>query len=600
MELQHETVCRECIIRRNPGAVMMYGGKHVPDPTPFTTLRAGDLAAFAKLGIGEDLLHAAGVERVTDAEARERYGIVAPVSEDMAGLIFPYYAPETGYRSTARLRRDHPEMDEDGKPLKKYVAAYGDRHRLYYPPGAEANYKDGSIPVVLVESEKASLSLSAWTERSGRHLLVLGMGGCWGWRNTHQERNERGVLVDVKGEVFDLTYLADREVYVLLDANVTENDKVRFAETGLIAALKKRNSRVHLCRLPQTKGVNGPDDYIAVAGDEAMAAVLDSAKVTDSRPRILLPGDDRLVSDVARELGERLRGTIYSHGNEIVFPRRGLLQPVSSAFFRTLVERHLVCQRRRKDSTEAEMTMSDDHARVILASDQFVEQLQPLERVNTCRLPVLREGGRIELLPEGYDAATHTLTRSQIEYRDNMTLDEATALLIDDLYSEFEWNDQGRSLAIALAGSLTLYAAHLLPAKTLRPCFIVTKNAEGAGGTTLLRLITAPVLGEIQMKARPATDDEMRKHLTALVRIGSLALAFDNVSGHLKSPALEAFLTSIFWGDRLLGSNTLVSGPNLATVFITGNGLTISPDMARRSLVTELHQSYERPGERTF
>jgi hypothetical protein len=324
------------------------------------------------------------------------------------------------------------------------------------------------------------------------------------------------------------------------------------------------------------------------------------SKPADPRPRILVPGDDRLVSDVAKELGERLQGTLYIHGDEVVIPRHGLLHPVSPAFFRTLVERHLVCKKRRRDFTEADVTMSDDHARAILASDHFAERLQPLERVNTCRLPVFREGARIELLPEGYDAATRTLTRSVIEYREDMTLDEATALLTEDFYSEFEWNDGTRSLAIALAGSLTLFAGQLLPVKTLRPCFIVTKNAEGAGATTLVRLMTAPVLGEVQFKARPATDDEMRKHLTSAVRTGSLSLVFDNVSGHLKSPALEACLTSTLWGDRLLGSNTLTAGPNLMTVFITGNGLTVSPDMARRALIVELHQSWEHPGDRVY
>ena len=235
---------------------------------------------FRRLRIPDDLLADAQIERVTDKQARVKYGIVGSATEDMNGIFYPSFAPETGNRSSGRLRRDNPEKDRDGKPIKKYVAAYGDRRRFYYPPGVEEKYNERSIPVVLVESEKASLALTAWAKRTGRRQLVLAMGGCWGWCTSHQERNEHGVLVKKKTVVFDFAYLVDREVYVLLDANVADNPKVRFAERELNAELKKRNSRVHLCHLPQSEGVNGPDDYIAVAGDEAMAKVFDSAPST--------------------------------------------------------------------------------------------------------------------------------------------------------------------------------------------------------------------------------------------------------------------------------------------------------------------------------
>jgi hypothetical protein len=43
-----------------------------------------------------------------------------------------------------------------------------------------------------------------------------------------------------------------------------------------------------------------------------------------------------------------------------------------------------------------------------------------------------------------------------------------------------------------------------------------------------------------------------------------------------------------------------VTAENQATVFCTGNGVTISPDMRRRSLVAELHLEVERAEDRKF
>jgi hypothetical protein len=77
-----------------------------------------DLEMFARFRIPQELIAAARVERVTDQEARDRYGITN--SGDMAGLVLPYFPLGDGHRCTARLRRDHSEV-EDGKPRDKYI-----------------------------------------------------------------------------------------------------------------------------------------------------------------------------------------------------------------------------------------------------------------------------------------------------------------------------------------------------------------------------------------------------------------------------------------------------------------------------------------------
>lgn len=94
------------------------------------------------------------------------------------------------------------------KPQGKYVSAYGDARHLFMPPGAAAKLADSQIPIALVESEKASLALTAWAARIGMELTPLAMGGCWGWRGQHVAKRiaPNGEYEDVAGPLPDLDY----------------------------------------------------------------------------------------------------------------------------------------------------------------------------------------------------------------------------------------------------------------------------------------------------------------------------------------------------------------------------------------------------------
>ncbi len=120
-------------------------------------LSAKDIEAFSHLGIPEDLLELAHVQRVTDQEARDPFGIL--FDGDLAGIIFPYYI--AGERVTSRLRRDHPEHDAEGKPQNKYISPFGDRRHLYVLPGYEARLENPQTIFLYVEAEKSVLAVEA-------------------------------------------------------------------------------------------------------------------------------------------------------------------------------------------------------------------------------------------------------------------------------------------------------------------------------------------------------------------------------------------------------------------------------------------------------
>jgi hypothetical protein len=221
-------------------------------PEPEFTLTDADRQMFARFGVGQDLLALAGVRRVTDAEARHHYRING--AGDMSGVIFPYFDPLTRYRVSARLRRDIPEVGVDRKRGRKYVYPYGDNPHLYFPPGADALLSDVSVPLVIVEAEKSSLALTALSARTGRPLLPVATGGCWGWRGkTGIEPGPNGERDQARGPLPDLERITwrGRRANVIFDSDVVTNPKVAAAREAMAKELHSRGARVFLVDLRQ-------------------------------------------------------------------------------------------------------------------------------------------------------------------------------------------------------------------------------------------------------------------------------------------------------------------------------------------------------------
>jgi Protein of unknown function (DUF3631)/Domain of unknown function (DUF3854) len=250
------------------------------------SLNESDLALFRRLGITNELVGRAGVRCVTDREARELLGTSHP--GDLAGLFFPYLDPISGRRVSGRLRRDHPEIGPDGKPARKYICGFGDTRHLYFPPGAGPLLSDPSVSATFVEAEKSVLAVAALMERLRKKALVIGTGGCWGWRGKtgiNSDANGGGGRDETRGPLPDLdrvTWTA-RKVGLVFDSNVTSNPKVRAAREALARELTRRGAKVFLVDLPEERDVNGPDDFIVAHGDDDFIKLLKSGHLFGQR-----------------------------------------------------------------------------------------------------------------------------------------------------------------------------------------------------------------------------------------------------------------------------------------------------------------------------
>lgn len=330
------------------------------------------------------------------------------------------------------------------------------------------------------------------------------------------------------------------------------------------------------------------------------------ALLNDKRPKIQLPGDNRLLSETAADMGKFLKKRELFRRDDLVFhlmAGEAGLRPMSPETFRSWCEQHLLCYRVRNVFGRGQCcflrTMSAAEAQGVLAAPQFLGCLRPVERFNPVRMPVRRASGEITLLPEGYDAESLTFTASSGIKLPEMTLGEARTSL-ENLLKEFGFADSGRSKAVVISAMLTVFGIGLLPSLALPPAFIFLANREGAGKTLLAKVCTIPVLGYAPTSAWPRNDEEMDKRLLVTVMGGLPALILDNVRSHIASAPLELFLTNSHFKGRILGQSKEFTGKKSTVVFLTGNGATVSPDMRRRSLFVELFLEVERAEDRVF
>ena len=211
----------------------------------------------------------------------------------------------------------------------------------------------------------------------------------------------------------------------------------------------------------------------------------------------------------------------------------------------------------------------------------------------------MRVNGVIELLPSGHDRESLTLTLPQCEYETELSM-SAAITTIGELLAEFPFADDGRSKSVAVAAMISLFGAGLLSTGIPRPVFIYLANAEGAGKTLLAKCAISPTHGLVKTDGDLKDKAETAKELLAAVIETRPYILFDNCKRHLDSPYLEAFVSSAIWSGRILGVSKMFAGENLMTVFVTGNGCTVSPDMRRRSLFVELFMEAERAEDRKF
>jgi hypothetical protein len=303
-----------------------------------------------------------------------------------------------------------------------------------------------------------------------------------------------------------------------------------------------------------------------------------------------LPPDD-LAREVANLLASKDgRWGLYRWQRDIVTvdEQEGAREEMKPKRFRTWlpitrgvypVERWLKTEEKDREGRDVLKAikggLTKDQAETILESDVLRLSLPELRGVNPIKMPViddvLDERGlpRLRLLQPGFDPASGIYTcRSGVSYAEDMPFDDAVSYLWN-LFRWFGWRDAERDFSIHLAAMVTMFGRGIYPGKA--PMFFYNANIQESGKTTLASYVTWLVHGS--MRTRPLLPDAEDK-LQELLNTAALLL--------------DEWLTNAEKEFRKLGGNDEGQVVLRAVTLGTGNNVTLSADLQRRTLLADL------------
>jgi hypothetical protein len=155
------------------------------------------------------------------------------------------------------------------------------------------------------------------------------------------------------------------------------------------------------------------------------------------------------------------------------------------------------------------------------------------------------------------------------------------------------------SFLVALLTAVCRPSLHLAPGLLLRAASV---SGAGAGKGLLARCICIIAFGrEPHAVTAGATAEELEKRIAAELIEGSPALFLDNLNNTaFKSDLLASAITERPARVRLLGQSQMVPLNASALISLTGNGLTVSEDLARRFIAVDFDPRTENPEARSF
>jgi hypothetical protein len=288
-----------------------------------------------------------------------------------------------------------------------------------------------------------------------------------------------------------------------------------------------------------------------------------------------------------------------------------------------VIEAHRLCQpvKFNADGERKPITLPDRVAQMYLEMAGEWE-LPPLAGVSTA--PLLSADGRVRAA-DGYDPAT-TLwccigPKMILPPRPSRADAEASLRLLRQAFCTFPFGDAPRRWNVSLrvevidtleppgrdesAFLVALLTAVCRPSLWLAPGVLFTAPAvsgAGSGKGLLVRAICAIAFG-IRPRAFTSGGErhELDKRLAAELIEAQPALFLDNANGiTLRSDTLASVLTERPARVRVLGETRMVPLNSTAFVAVTGNGLTVTEDLARRFIQCELDARCEDPELRPF
>ena len=374
-------------------------------------------------------------------------------------------------------------------------------------------------------------------------------------------------------------------------------------------------------------------NLIAAAIDESeeiQDPAVDEAR--DQKPRLLIENCDphRTVSALRDILSEA--GGLYDRGAPVRLAfdqiQGGTVAQVMTPDALVMAA-HTVCrpyvQNELKDGTIVEADARLSRTFAVMYLDWRGEwRLPPLNGIASA--PLLEDDGVIHSA-QGYDQASGMWRENVPDLTglvpEQPAVDDAAAALrlIRETFKTFCFADAetvgdaasglglvdtrklpGKDESGFLAALLTAIcrpSLHLAPGVLLRAA---PRAGAGAGKGLLARCISIIAFGrEPHAVTRGASAEELDKRIAAELIEGSPVLFLDNLNNTaFRSNLLASAITERPAQVRVLGRSQMVPLNASAFVILTGNGLSVSEDLARRFIAVDFDPRTEDPEARTF
>ena len=219
--------------------------------------------------------------------------------------------------------------------------------------------------------------------------------------------------------------------------------------------------------------------------------------------------------------------------------------------------------------------------------------------VNT---PVIGPDGEC-ITTEGYDPKTQlyiNLNGLQVPTVPNNPLESdvsrARALILDELLFDFPFTSNSDQ-AHAVAALLTPLVRPMINGPT--PLFLFESPAPGTGKGLLAEVVVKITTGSAPaVMTEGRGTEEWRKRITAALLPAPAVILIDNVQRPIDSASLAAALTAVVWSDRELGATRMLNLPVRCCWLATGNNVSLSGEIARRTIRSRIDAQIERPWER--
>jgi hypothetical protein len=343
------------------------------------------------------------------------------------------------------------------------------------------------------------------------------------------------------------------------------------------------------------------------------------------KPDLIVPASDLpATAEALRDLFAA-SGKFFDRGMpvRIIEPADGSLPSATRLTkHNVVIETHRLCQPVKfdADGTRKPITLLDRVAGMYLnMAGEW--KLPPLAGISPA--PLLSEDGSVRVA-DGYDPETALwcchVPMLTLPLRPSRIDAEAAIRRLREAFRTFPFGDAQRRRAShglevvdlleppgrdESAFLLALMTAVCRPSLWLAPGMLFTAPAvsgAGSGKGLLVRAICA-IAFDIRPRAFTTGGNrhELDKRLAAELIEAQPALFLDNANGvTLRSDTLASVLTERPARVRVLGETRMVPLNSAAFVAVTGNGLTVTEDLARRFILCELDARCEDPELRPF